>query len=140
MMMIPRRNSEMDLFNDLFRGDDFFSRRESSIMKTDIKEKKDKFVIEMDLPGYEKENISIELNDGYMTISAKMEKNEDSNESEKYVRKERFFGECSRRFYIGDEIKEEEIHAEFKNGILKVIVPKKDEKEQIPTTKHIAIE
>ena len=140
MMMIPRRNTEMDLFNDLFKGDDFFSRRESSIMKTDIKEKKDKFIIEMDLPGFEKENINIELNDGYLSISANMKKESNSDESEKYVRKERFFGECSRSFYIGDEIKEEEISAEFKNGILKILIPKKDKKEEIPETRRIMIQ
>lgn len=141
MMMIPRRKNEFDLFNDLFGGDDFFSTRESAIMKTDIKEKKDKYIIEMDLPGYEKENINLELKEGYLEVSAKVEKeqnNEDKNE--KYVHKERFYGHCSRSFYVGDEVIEEDIHAEFKNGILRITVPKKEEHRILPETKHIEIE
>ena len=139
MMMIPRRKNEFDLFDDFFGGDDFFSRRESSIMKTDIKEKKDKYVIEVDLPGYEKDNISIELKNGYLEVSAKVEKVNDGEE-EKFVHKERFYGHCSRNFYVGDQIKEEDIKAEFKNGILRISVPKKDAKEELPEAKHIEIE
>ena len=140
MMMIPRRRNEFDLFNDFFGGDDFFTRRESAIMKTDIKEKKDRYVIEMDLPGYEKENINLELKEGYLNVSAKVEKEENSDENEKIVHKERFYGHCSRSFYVGEQITEEDIHAEFKNGTLKVTVPKKEEKKEIPEAKHIAIE
>ena len=140
MMMIPRRKNEFDLFNDFFGGDDFFSRRESAIMKTDIKEKKDQYVIEIDLPGYEKENINLELKDGYLTVSAKVHKEESSDETEKYVHKERFYGHCSRSFYVGEQYTEEDIHAEFKNGILRVSVPKKEEKKELPEAKHIAIE
>ena len=115
MMMIPRRRNELDLFDDFFSGDDFFSRRESSIMKTDIKEKKDKYIIEMDLPGYDKENISLELKEGYLQVSATMEKEEgNEDEHEKYVHKERFYGHCSRNFYVGDEITQEDVQAEFK--------------------------
>jgi len=140
MMMIPRRKNEFDLFDDFFRGDDFFPRRESSIMKTDIKEKKDKYIIEMDLPGYEKENINLSLKDGYLEVSAQVKKEEESDENEKYVHKERFYGHCSRSFYVGELVTEEDIHAEFKNGILRVTVPKKDEKKELPNAKHIAIE
>lgn len=137
-MLIPRRN-EFDVFDDFFRGDNFFSRRENSIMKTDIIEKKDKYVIEMDLPGCEKENINIELRDGYLEISAKAIKEENNKDSEKYVHKERFYGQCSRNFYLGDSI-EDDIHAEFKNGILKVTVPKKEENKELPDVKRIEIE
>lgn len=140
MMMVPRRKNEFDLFDDFFRGDDFFPRRESSIMKTDIKEKKDKYIIEMDLPGYEKENINLSLKDGYLEVSAQVKKEEESDENEKYVHKERFYGHCSRSFYVGELVTEEDIHAEFKNGILRVTVPKKDEKKELPKAKHIAIE
>ena len=140
MMMIPRKRNEFDLFNDFFGGDDFFSRRESSIMKTDIKEKKDKYVIEMDLPGYEKQNINLSLKDGYLDVSAKVEKEETHDEHERFVHKERFYGTCSRSFYVGDQITEEDIHAEFKNGILSVSIPKKDEKKALNEAKHIEIE
>ena len=140
MMMIPRRHNEFDLFRDFFGEDDFFSRRESAIMKTDIKEKKDKYIIEMDLPGYEKENINLELKNGYLEVTANTLKEENNEENEKYVHKERFYGHCSRNFYVGDVVKEEDIHAEFKNGILKIFVPKKDEKKELPEARHIEIE
>ena len=140
MMMIPRRKNEFDLFDDFFRGDDFFTRREQSIMKTDIREKDDKYIIEMDLPGYEKENINLELKEGYLTVSAKVERETDNSEKERYVHKERFYGECSRSFYVGEDITEQDIHAEFKNGILKVNIPKKEAKKEIPEAKRIEIE
>ena len=141
MMMIPKRRNEFDLFNDFFGGDDFFSsRRESSIMKTDIKEKKDSYLIEMDLTGYEKENINLELKDGYLSVVAKVEKETSNDETEKFVHKERFYGHCSRSFYVGEQITEEDIKAEFKNGTLKVTIPKKEEKKELPEAKHIEIQ
>ena len=140
MMMIPRRRNEFDLFDDFFEGDDFFSRREQSLMKTDIREKDDKYIIEMDLPGYEKENINLELKEGYLTVSAKVEREENNGEKERYVHKERFYGECSRNFYVGEDVTEEDIHAEFKNGILKISIPKKEAKKEIPEAKRIEIE
>lgn len=136
MMLVPRRN--YDLFDDFFK-DDFRPKKENHLMKTDIKEKEDKYVIEMDLPGYEKENINIELDNGYLVISADTFKEENESEEEKYVHKERFYGHCSRSFYLGDDIKEEDIEAEFKNGILKVDVPKKDINKEVPETKRIEI-
>ena len=140
MLMIPRKRNEFDLFNDFFGGDDFFTRRESAIMKTDIKEKKDSYVIEMDLPGYEKENINLELKDGYLNISAKVEKEDKNDENEKFVHKERFYGHCARSFYVGEQITEEDIKAEFKNGTLRVSVPKKEERKELPEAKHIQIQ
>ena len=140
MMMIPRKRNDFDLFNDFFGGDDFFSRRESSIMKTDIKEKKDKYLIEVDLPGYEKENIDLKLKDGYLEISAKVEKEENTEDDERFVHKERYYGQCSRSFYVGDQITEEDIQAEFKNGTLKISVPKKEEVKKLPETKRIEIQ
>ena len=136
MMLVPRR-SNFDLFDNFF-DEDFFPKREHNLMKTDIKEKKDKYEIVMDLPGYEKENIDLELNDGYLMISAKVEK-EDNADEEKFVRRERFYGECTRSFYVGDDITEEDIKAEFKNGTLKVDVPKKEAKPKSPETKKIEI-
>ena len=141
MMMLPRRRNDFDLFDRMFLDDPFFSgERETKLMKTDIKEKKDKYIIEMDLPGYEKENISLEINDGYLMISAKTSQNKDEKEEGKYVRKERFVGECSRSFYVGDNIKEEDIKASFKNGTLKIEVPKKEERKELPEKKQIPIE
>ena len=140
MMMIPRKRNEFDLFRDFFDGDDLFPiKRESTIMKTDIKEKKDKYIIEMDLPGYDKENIQLSLKDGYLEVTAEVNKEENSDENEKFVHKERYYGHCSRSFYVGDQIKEEDIEAEFKNGILKIRIPKKEIKEELPEVKRIEI-
>ena len=139
MMMIPRRKNEFDLFDEMF-NDPFFTRGENKLMKTDIKEKGDKYLLEVDLPGYEKEDIKIEIEDGYLTVHASMNKNiDESDKDSKYVHKERYVGECSRSFYVGEDIKEEDIKASFKNGTLKLELPKKEMKKE-DSKKHIEIE
>ena len=139
MMMIPRRN-HFDLFDEMFR-DPFFEGSESKVMKTDIKEKKDKYIIDIDLPGYEKEDIKMEISDGYLTVHASVNKEvDDEKEKGKYVRKERYVGECSRSFYVGENVSEDEIKAKFKNGTLTIEVPKKDDKKELPEKKYIPIE
>ena len=143
MMLVPRKNS-FDLFDDFFEDSffpthDVFSKKERSLMKTDIKEKKDKYILDIDLPGYEKENINLSLQDGYLKIYAKIDKDEKTDDEGKYVRRERFYGECSRSFYVGDDVKEEDIEAEFKNGILKVEVPKKKYEDKSKEIKQIPI-
>ncbi len=125
MMLVPRSNS-FDLFDDFF-DDSFFTRKERNLMKTDIREKDNEYLIDVDLPGFEKDNIKLSLNNGYLNINATMDKKDDDSDNEKYVRKERFYGQCSRSFYVGDQINEEDINAEFKNGILTISVPKKEE-------------
>ena len=143
MMLVPRKSS-FDLFDDFFNDGFFpthetFSKREKNLMKTDIKEKKDKYVLDIDLPGFKKENINISLQDGYLSIHAKVDEDKKEEEEGKYVRQERFYGECSRSFYVGEEIKEEEIEAEFKNGILTVEVPKKKYEDKSKEIKQIPI-
>ena len=136
MMLMPRR--DFDLFDNFFRDDGFFTKKQNSLMKTDVKEKKDKYEIKIDLPGFTKEDINLSLKNGYLEISAKTSK-EDNDEEERYVRRERFFGECSRSFYVGDDITEEDIDAEFKNGILKIDVPKKENEKDQKEIKQIEI-
>ncbi len=138
MMMIPRRH-DFDLWDDMFT-DPFFTESESKLMKTDIKEKKDKYVIEMDLPGYEKDGIKVEIQDGYLTVHAKVNKQDNEEEKGKFVRKERYTGECSRSFYVGENVKEEDIKAKFRNGTLMLEVPKKEQHKQLPEKKYITIE
>lgn len=140
MMMIPKRKNEFDLFDDMFNDSFLMSGNSSRLMKTDIKEKDKEYVIEMDLPGYEKENIKINVADGYLTVHAVSSKNSSEKEEGKFVRKERYLGECSRSFYIGDDVNEDSIKASFKNGILKVEIPKKEAVEKLPETKYIEIE
>ena len=139
MMMIPRRNHGFDLLGEMFR-DPFFTEGESKVMRTDIKEKKDKYLIDIDLPGYEKENIKLEVEDGYLLVHATMNSDKEEKEEGKYVRKERYVGSCSRSFYVGDDVKSEDIKASFKNGTLKIEVPKKEEKEKIAEKKYIPID
>ena len=138
MMMIPRRHN-FDLFEDMFR-DPFFDERESRIMRTDIKEKGDKYIIDIDLPGYEKENIKIDVEDGYLTVHATIDSNKEEKEEGKFVRKERYVGSCSRSFYVGEDVKEDDIKATFRNGILKLEVTKKEEKKELSEKKYIQIE
>ena len=138
MMMIPRRNS-YDLWEELFK-DPFFGPTESKVMRTDIKENKHDYNIIMDLPGYDKEDIKVDIENGYLNVSATMNKSNDESEKGKFVRRERYFGECSRSFYIGDDIKEEDIKASFKNGTLTLVVPKVEETKEIPSKKYIDID
>ena len=138
MMMIPRKH-DFDLFEDMF-GDSFFNEGESKLMKTDIKEKKDEYVIDIDLPGYDKEGIKLNIQDGYLTVHAQVNKEENNEEKGKFVRKERYSGECSRSFYIGEDITEEDIKAKFKNGTLTIEVPKKERRKELPEKKYIPIE
>lgn len=138
MMLVPRRN--FDIFDDLF-NDPFFNSHESKLMKTDIKEHGDKYELLVDLPGFNKEDIKMHIEDGYLIINAKTntEKNE-KDEKGKFVRKERYYGECSRSFYVGDQVKEEDIKANLKNGTLNIEIPKKDETKEVKEKKYIEIE
>ena len=139
MMLMPRRR-DFDLFGDMF-DDPFFASNDNKMMKTDIKENDNNFELEIDLPGFKKDNIKMSIDDGYLTINAKQEDNKDEKDKHgKYVRRERYFGECSRSFYIGDDIKEEDIKAKYKNGTIRVEIPKKEEKKNLPNKKYIQIE
>lgn len=139
MMMIPRIKNEFDLLGEMF-ADPFFTEHESKIMKTDIKEKTDKYLIGIELPGYQKENIKIDVEDGYLTVHAEIDSDNEEKEEGKFVRRERYVGSCSRSFYVGNEVKSEDIKASFKNGILKIEVPKKEYKKELPEKKYIQIE
>ena len=119
-----------------------YGRHGQNLMKTDIKEMEDGYELEMDLPGFKKEEISISLEDGNLTIQAAKGLDEDEKEKKtgRYIRRERYAGSCARSFYVGDDITEEDIKAEFKHGILKIFVPKKEAKPEVEQKKYIAIE
>ena len=140
MMMLPRKRNDFDLWDEMFRDPFFTGERESKLMKTDIKKKKDKYIVDIDLPGYEKEDIKIEVDNGYLIVNAKTSHHKDEKEEGKYVRKERFVGECSRSFYVGEDVKQEDIKASFRNGTLKIEIPKKDEPKELPEKKYIPID
>lgn len=113
----------------------------NGLMKTDIKESEEGFTVEMDLPGFCREDISAELKDGYLTVTATAKKAEEntSDKKEKYVQKERFLATCNRSFYVGDNMKQEDIKAKFENGVLTLQVPKKEEIPEEQTKKFITI-
>lgn len=136
-MMIPRRNGNgLDFFDEVF-ADPLFSEKENKIMKTDLKEKDGKYMLEIDIPGYDKEEIKIELQDGYLVVSA--ERNEEKEDKHaKYLKRERFTGMCSRSYYVGENVTEEDIKANFKNGILTIEFPKEVEKK-VEEKKYIPI-
>ena len=112
------------------------------LMKTDIKEKKDGYELIIDLPGFHKDQVSAELTNGYLVISAAKVMDQESSDkaSERYLRRERFAGSCQRSFYVGEGVKQEDIKGEFKHGILKLVIPKKEEKPEVETSKYISIE
>lgn len=143
-----------DLFDDLFDFpfyDDkefkklekqLYGRRGKNLMKTDVREKSGGYELTMDLPGFKKDEVTAELNDGYLTISAAkgLDKDEQEKESGRYIRRERYAGACQRSFYVGEEITEEDIRATFKHGILRLFVPKKEPKAQIEEKHCISID
>ncbi|MCI8553142.1 MAG: Hsp20/alpha crystallin family protein [Lawsonibacter sp.] len=111
------------------------------MMNTDIKESDQGYELDIDLPGVHKEDLSAELKDGYLCISATVEQtHNDSVQNERYLRRERFIGSCRRSFYVGDKVKQEDIHAKFEDGILRLFIPKVSQVAQIEQKNLIAIE
>lgn len=119
-----------------------YGRRGKNMMKTDVKEKKDSYILEMDLPGFTKDEVKVSLEDGYLTISAAkgLDQDEQEKKSGRYIRRERYAGACERTFYMGTEVTEEDIKGEFQHGILKLTIPKKEVKPAVPEKKYITIE
>ena len=116
--------------------------RNAELMKTDIKETDAGYELEIDLPGFTKDEVSAELNNGYLTVSAAkgLDQDEQEKDTGRYIRRERYAGSCQRSFYVGDDVTEEDIKGEFKHGILKLFVPKKEAKPAVEQKKYIAIE
>jgi len=113
----------------------------NNLMKTDIKEMKDGYELEIDLPGFKKDEVTAELKDGYLTVSAETNtKKDEKAEDGKYIRRERYSGSCSRSFYVGDGVKQEDIKAKFEDGTLKLFVPKEAAKPSVEQKKYISIE
>ena len=130
--------NDFDLFDDVF-GVPMFSN--DRIMRTDVEESEDHYTLKMDLPGYQKEDVSISLNRGNLTISAKRNTSKDEKDEQgNILRQERFTGNCSRTFSIGKDVKDTDIHASFKDGILTITVPKPQQKKELPEHNYIAIE
>jgi HSP20 family molecular chaperone IbpA len=113
----------------------------SGLMQTDIEENETGYALTMNLPGFKKEDVKAELKDGYLTINASTSSNkEEKDEKGKYIRKERYSGSCSRSFYVGEAVTQEDIKAKFEDGTLKISVPKKELKPEVEEAKYISIE
>ena len=153
-MLMPSIFGEY-MFDDFMRDFPFFDenagnkiekklygRHAKNMMKTDIKELEGGYELEMDLPGFTKDETTAELKDGYLTVSATkgLDKDEQEKNSGKYIRRERYAGACQRPFYVGEDITEQDIKAEFKHGILKLFVPKKEAQPKVENKKYVAIE
>ena len=128
-------------FHDSFWPARHFGRTQVTQMNTDIKETEDNYQIEMELPGFTKEDVKADLKDGTLTIEASHSENKDEKDQEgKYLRKERYSGSMSRSFYVGEQITQEDIKAKFADGILTILVPKKEKQQEVEQKKYIAIE
>ena len=142
MMLIPRRNYGLNLLDDFFNDPFLAGSSDKSddvkklpVMRTDIRETEDQYVLEIELPGFKKENIQAELKDGYLTVTAAADK---SASEGKLVHQERYTGSCKRTFYVGDALRQEDIHASFDSGLLRLRVPKEAPKVE-ETPKYINI-
>ena len=145
-MLMPSIFGE-NLFNDDWMDFGFpevdkalYGKHAGHVMKTDVKETDAGYEVDIDLPGFKKDEISARLDDGYLTISASkgLDKDEKNKEG-KYIRKERYAGAMSRSFYVGGDVTEEDIKAKYEDGILRLSIPKKEAKA-VENKKYIAIE
>ena len=140
-----------NLFDDMFDFDDFdkefnrmmrplYGKHAQNMMKTDVRETDNSYELDIDLPGFKKDEIKVELDNGYLSISAAkgLDKDEEKKDG-KDIRRERYAGAMNRTFYVGDNLTQQDIQAKFEDGILKISVPKKDV-QQIEQNKYIAIE
>jgi len=127
-----------DVFDDMFNTP-FFTGRNNGLMRTDITEKDDHYLLDVELPGCKKEDIQIGLRDGYLNISASRNSNkEEKDDKGNLIRQERYSGSFSRSFYVGENVEEKDIKASYDNGELKITFPK--EKEKLPENNTIMIE
>ena len=141
MPSIFRDNLFDDFMMNSWRSDFFNTLSDRKhIMSTDVKENDNTYELDIELPGYKKDDVHAELNNGYLTISvSKNDNREEKDDKGNYIRRERYSGSCSRSFYVGENVKQEDIHAKFEDGVLKLVVPKED-KKKVEEKKYIAIE
>ena len=133
----------MDPFNDPFftsSRNALYGKHSKNLMKTDVRETDGTYELDIDLPGFKKDEINAEIRDGYLTVSAAKGLDKDqSDKAGRYIRRERYAGQCSRSFYVGEGVTEQDISAKFEDGILRLSIPKKTQ-PQLPETRRIAIE
>ena len=134
-----------DMFNDAFGmmpsiDHALYGKHTKNMMKTDVRETEDSYLVDIDLPGFKKDEVKVELKDGYLTVSAAKGLDKDEQDKKgRYIRQERYAGTMSRSFYVGEGVKPEDLHAKYEDGILQVTVPKEAPKA-VPASTYIAIE
>ncbi|MCI8888523.1 MAG: Hsp20/alpha crystallin family protein [Hungatella sp.] len=143
-MLMPSIFGE-NLFDNFMEGFPFGSYRTpssfNSLMKTDIRDMDQSYELDIDMPGFKKEDIKAELKNGYLTIEAQTSQDHDEkDEKGRYIRRERYTGSCQRSFYVGKEVAQEDINARFEDGILKLTVPKKEALPKAEENRYIAIQ
>ncbi len=143
-MLMPSIFGE-NLFDDLMSGFPFGNWRgdlvSGGFMKTDIRDTDQGYELDIEMPGFKKEDIRAELKDGYLTVEAQTTSDRDEKDDKgRYIRRERYSGSCQRRFFVGREVTQEDIRAKFDNGILKLTVPKKEALPKKEEDRYIAIE
>ena len=132
-------DDDFAMFHEHGGRDPLYGKHAKNLMKTDVRETEDSYELDIDLPGFKKDEIDLDLNDGYLTISAAKGLDKDTEDKKgKYIRQERYAGTCSRSFFVGETVAPEEVSAKFEDGILRITLPKKTEKK-LPETKTIAI-
>lgn len=132
-------DDDFAMFHEHGGRDPLYGKHAKNLMKTDVRETEDSYELDIDLPGFKKDEIDLDLNDGYLTISAAKGLDKDTEDKKgKYIRQERYAGTCSRSFFVGETVAPEEVSAKFEDGILRITLPKKTEKK-LPEKKTIAI-
>lgn len=152
MAMFPALMNDM-MFSDLF-DDPFFEgwrnmdraaacdpNMSAGMMSTDVRETDKGYMVDIDMPGFKKDDISLDLQNGYLTVSAhRNSSHEDKDDNGRWLRRERYAGSCSRSFYVGEDVKDSDIHASYKDGTLCLETPKPEAQQQVETKHQIAIE
>lgn len=152
MAMFPALMNDT-MFSDLF-DDPFFEgwrnmdraaacdpNMSAGMMSTDVRETDKGYMVDIDMPGFEKDDISLDLQNGYLTVSAhRNSSHEDKDDNGRWLRRERYAGSCSRSFYVGEDVKDSDIHASYKDGTLCLEMPKSEAQQQVETKHQIAIE
>ena len=131
---------DFDLFPALPDRNPLYGKHAKNLMKTDVRETENTYELDIDLPGFKKDEVNLELKDGYLSISAAKGLDKDEQDKQgRYIRQERYAGTCSRSFYVGEGVEPADVSARFEDGILRVSLPKREQK-QLPKSTTIAIE
>ena len=142
MRFMPDVRDDFDLFDDVFdNGFDVPMFNQEPVLKTDVVEKDGKYIMKTDLPGFAKNDVKVTLENGTLSIHASRHENKDEKDKKgKVLRRERRYGSYSRSFYVGNQVKDSDVNASYKDGVLTSELPAKEDKKEIPEKKYIAIE